>query len=169
MSLPVRSTIQNYDGQTKQNDQQQPPAIQSLNWDNTKLGRCVGDVAALGLTAPRIWVRMTLSSTTGGLVLLNWFSLWSNATFNQPVLANTGTGVFTITLPSIVNDEYDASFGNAASVPVILSGGYGNIEGANFGTEIHVSATSSNVLTVYTGLSGSANNLSGKSVSVVGF
>lgn len=167
--FPYKSSGQAYGGTGKINDQYNPPAILSKQWDNPSLGQAVCQIAAIGLCAPCVLVRFTLATTTSGLVLVQSWSGYQNATDTLPVLVRTGTGVFTITLPVSVSDEYDASFGTTLNNTVNLTGGVGNIEGTTLGTEIHVTPIAANVLQVVTGLSGSANDLAGTNVFVVGF
>lgn len=167
MPLPASSTIENFDGQNKVNNQGLPPANQSLDWNNPLLAAATSDVAALGQTGPRFWCRLTLAASTGSLVLLQWRSVWQNVTTTAPIPARTSTGLFTITLPNFVSDEYDASVGITNNISVNLGAGHGNIEGSGLGKEVNVSA-SGNVITIYTGLSGSAaaNDLVGTTISV---
>jgi hypothetical protein len=169
MSLPNRSSIVTFDGQNKINDQNQPPANQPLNWDNPSLGRCVSDVAALGLVSPRVWLRMTLSTSTGGLVLVSNWSVWSNATSTLPVLGRTTTGVFTVTLPTEVSDEYDASFNTTNNIAVNLSAARGGLESSSVFGFVNASATG-NVITIYTAdKTGTPNDLNGVTLFLVAY
>lgn len=164
MPLPASSTISNFDGDNKVNGPI-PPAIQATDWDNPSLGRATSDVAGLGQCAPRFTARLTLASTTGGLSLVQWRAVWQNVTTTTPILARTGTGVFTITLPTFVSDEYDFSLGTANNIAVNFFAGDGNIEGSTAGM-IQVSA-SGNVVTIHTfNSSGSANDLAGVTIFV---
>lgn len=166
MSLPNSSSGSTYGALAKVNYQNLPPADPTTDWDNTALAPAIEDVANLTQTAPRIIVRMTLATTTGALVLNNWFAVWQNATGTSPVLARTGTGVFTITLPTNVSDEYSQSLGNPSVIPVNLIAPIGNvIEGTTPGF-VNVSC-STNVITVHTfNASGSANDLAGVVVNI---
>lgn len=156
--LPNRSTAANYDAPNKINDQNQPPANQPLDWDNTKLGQCTADVAAVGLTSPRIWLRCTLAASTGALVVQNWWAQWANVSETAPIPSRTSTGVFTFTLPTMVSNEYTASFGQTDNIPVALNAAKGSLEGSTPGF-VNASA-SGNVITVNTfGSGGSASDL----------
>lgn len=168
MPLPNRSTISTFDGDNKINNPNVPPANQATDWDNTKLAPAISDVAGMGLTAPRFWARLTLASTTGGLVLLNWQAVWGNVTTTTPVLARTGTGVFTITLPTVVSDEYDASLGLNNNITLSLNGATAMMEGL---VPCFLNAQASgNVITLGTWNSaGSANDLSGHTLFVVAY
>jgi hypothetical protein len=168
MSLPNRSTASTFDAINKINNANIPPAVQATDWDNTKLGPGVGDIAALGLTAPRFWARITLAATTGALVLNSWQAVWANVTVTTPILARTTTGIFTVTLPSVVSDEYDASLGITNNITVNLLGAVGGLESTTFGF-INASA-SGNVINLHTANSGgSANDLVGSIIMVVAY
>lgn len=168
MSVPNRSTAVDYDANNKINDQNLPPANQPLNWDNTKLAPGVSDIAGVVNVAPRIWARITLATTTGGLVLINWWAMWANATFQAPTLSRSTTGVFTLTTPPTVNDEYDASFGNNANIPVALLAAMGSLEGSTPGF-VNASA-SGNVITINTfDHTGSASDLNGVTLFIIGY
>lgn len=160
MTLPKRATGSTYDGINKVNYASIPPANQTIDWDNPSLGSCVCDVAELGLPAARFWMRLTLAASTGGLSVLNWQAMWSNVTTTQPVPTRTSTGIFAVTLPTFVSNEYDASFGVTNNVPLILNGASANLEDAVFGF-INAKA-SGNVITIHTAdTSGTASDLAG--------
>jgi hypothetical protein len=146
-SLPDIETISSLGGFAKKNYQNLPPANPITDFDNTLLGAALGDVAELTQTAPRVIIQMTLASTTGGLVLNNWFANWKNVTPTVPVLRRTSAGIFTITLPSTVSDEYSASVGLPNTHTVNLFSGVGNLEGA---TSLYSAAVScvGNIITV---------------------
>jgi hypothetical protein len=169
MPLPASSTISTYDGAGKVNDQSLPPANDQLDWSNPQLATGIGDVAGLTQTTPRIWVRLTLAASTGALVLNNWRAVWQNVSPTPvPILARTGTGVFTITLPTFVSDEYDQSIGVDNNIQVNLIAAVGSIEGSTPGF-INCQA-SGNVITLHAFSSaGSANDLVGLTVTVMGF
>lgn len=168
MPLPNRSTGSTYDCINKINNQQVPPAVQATDWDNTKLAPAISDVVGMGLTAPRFWARLTLAASTGSLVLVSWQAVWGNVTSTTPVLARTGTGTFTITLPSVVSDEYDASLGQSDNITLALQAATCGIEGTTFG--FSNAKASGNVITLNTASSGgSANDLAGVTVFVVAY
>jgi hypothetical protein len=152
MPLPASSTISNFDGDNKVNNQNIPPANQTLDWDNTKLGAAMSDVAGMDQTCPRVIVRMTLASTTGAMVLNSWRAVWQNVTSTAPVIARSTTGVYTITFPTMVSDEYDSSVGITNNIAVNLGYATIGIEGAEFYFAT-AAATSANVITVQTATS----------------
>ena len=168
MPQPNYSTAQDYDALGKVNYQGLPPSDSSTGWDNTKLGPCAADVAAIGQTRFAAIVRFTLAASTGALVLQSWQAVWKNATGTQPILAKSATGVFTATMPTVVSNESDQSFGISNNITVNLTGGTGNIEGATPGF-INVSA-SANVITINIfNASGTAANLVGSTVTVFAY
>ena len=168
MALPSRSTISSYDGQNKVNSVGIPPAVQSTDWNNPLLAACTSDVAGMVQTAPRFWCRVVLAATTGGMSISNWEANWINATSTAPVPAHSSTGVFTITLPTTVSDEYDASVGLTNNVSVNLIAASGSLEGSTAGF-INCSA-SANVITINTFNSGgSANNMAGTTAFVIAY
>lgn len=168
MSLPNRSTGASFDALGKIDNQNLPPSDDRTDWSNPSLARAICDVAALGLVSQRIWLRMTLSSTTGGLVLNNWFANWSNITTIVPTLSRTSTGLFIITLPTSVSDEYDASFNILNNISVNLSAATANLEGATPGF-LNASA-SGNIITIHTfDATGTLSDLTGKTIFIQGF
>jgi hypothetical protein len=122
------------------------------------------DTALMTATAIRCWCRFTCAATTGAMVLVAHNSLWGNGAPVNPVLARTGTGVFTVTFPSSVTDPLTvvhslnlrAAFAHDLGAPTLYS--------------VRPVVTSSNVITVYTyNSAGSANDLVGIDVNVFGF
>lgn len=168
MPLPNRSTASTYDAINKINNPNFPPAVQATDWDNTKLAPAISDVVALGLPAPRFWARVTLAASTGAMVLVAWQAQWKNVTPTTPVLARNSLGTFTITLPTVVSDEYDASLGLTNNITLALQAAQGNLESNTFG---FVNAQASgNVITIYTAnSSGSNNDLAGLTIFVVAY
>lgn len=164
MPLPSRSAASSFNALGKADSQNLPPANSTgpgnTDWQNVPLSQAIGDVAALGLTATRFWARITLNSTTGTLSLLNWWALWSNATTTTPVLARTGTGVFTVTLPTTVSDEIDAFNGTTNNITTNLLAASASVEGSSPGL-VNASA-SGNVITLNSfTVTGSPNDLDG--------
>ena len=168
MSLPNRVSASSFDAVNKVNYASIPPANQTLDWDNTKLAAGVSDISALGQTAPRFFCRLTLAATTGALVLNSWQAQWINATVTAPILARTSTGIFTITLPTAVSDEYEASLGTTLNITVNLLAAQASLESTVFGF-CNCSA-SGNVITIHTANSGgSANDLASSVIMVVAY
>lgn len=166
MPLPNRSTAATYDAVNKINSQTVPPANQATDWDNSKLGPAISDVVALGLTGCRFWCRLTLAATTGALSIPVWEANWANVTATSPIPGRTTTGEFTITLPTVVSDEYDASLGNINTILLNLSAAQGGLEGTTPGF-INCSA-SGNVISINTfNAGGSANDLVGITCLIV--
>lgn len=167
MPLPNRSTASIYDAVNKVNNYNIPPAVQQVDWDNTKLAPAISDVVALGLTGCRFWCRLTLAASTGGLVVPIWWANWSNVTTTAPIPSRTTTGQFLITLPASVSDEYDASLGNANTIILNLTAAQASMEGTTTFGFVNASA-SGNVISVNTAnTSGSANDLVGVTLLVV--
>ena len=165
MPLPSRSTLSTFDGTGKINNYNVPPANPATDWSNPPLATGIGDVAALGQTTNIACFRLTLASTTGAMVLNNWWAVWANATPTTPVIARTGTGVFTITTVAVCSDEYDASVGVTNNITVNMAAAMGGLEGTTPGF-INCSA-SGNVVTINTfNSSGAANDLAGVTIYV---
>ena len=156
MPLPARSVISDFDADNKINYATIPPANQQTDWDNTKLAPGISDVVALGLTGCRFWCRITLAASTGALVLNSWYANWQNVTTTLPVLAHTNTGAFTITLPTYVSDEYDASIGTTNNIVVNLGAAQASFEGSTFG--FANASASGNVITIQTANAGGSGN-----------
>lgn len=165
MALPNSSTGSTYGALGKIDFQGLPPADATYSWSNPLLAPGICDIANLTNTAPRGLAQLTLASSTGSLVLNNWFAVWMNATTTAPTLARSGTGVFTITFPTSVSDQYSQSVGNPSAIPVnfimpigcVVSGGPAFVN----------ASVSANVITINTySIAGSANDLDGYVVSV---
>jgi hypothetical protein len=167
MSLPSRSTGASYDALGKINDQNNPPANDQLQWNNPSLARGICDVAALGLVSPRFTCRFTTAITTGGLVLLTTWANWSNVTLTLPKLARSDFGVFTITVPPTVSDEYDASFNNLNTISVNFIGAFGNFESQPGIVTCNASGNVINVNTFTT--SGTPSDLIGSNLFIVAY
>lgn len=166
MALPNSSTITSVGASGKVNYQNNPPSDPSFDWDNTLLGPAICDIANASLTDIRIILQVTLSTTTGGMVLNNWWSVWQNATPTTPILGRTTTGIFTFTMPTNVSDQYTQSIGNPSVIPLNLLAGVAGIATAStFGFCSVVCST--NVVTLYTaGTNGSASDLNGTVVNI---
>jgi hypothetical protein len=168
MSLPDRSSASTFDAINKINNAQIPPSVQATDWDNPSLARAISDVAGLGQAAPRFWCRLTLAASTGALVLVDWEAVWGNATSTSPVVTRLNTGIFTVSVPSVVSDEYDKSINIADNITVNLSGANANLEGTTAG--FINSQASGNLITVHTfNVAGSANDLVGLTAFIVAY
>lgn len=159
MTLPDVDTLAGSLGGTMQNYSpvEDPNTDLDAAYDNR--ARC--DVAMMTHTATRAWARITLAATTGAMVLVAHDAQWGNSAPVAPALARTGTGVFTLTWPSAVNDEL------AASHTVNLRGVHRpNVRGA---TLYHVLAevTAANVVTVRAfNSAGAASDAAGVDIDV---
>jgi hypothetical protein len=147
-ALPNSSNINTYGAQTKINYQNLPPADPTTDWDNTLLAPGLCDVANMTLTSPRFQISLTLAASTGALVINNWFSVWQNATNTAPIIAQTSTGIFTITLPLSVSDQYTQSIGQPSAIPVNLTQAISSFAGNGFFGFCNISCAT-NVLTLY--------------------
>ena len=149
MALPNSSTISSVGAYGKIDNQNLPPANPTISWSNVLLAPAITDVANASNTNPRAMVRLTLAATTGALVLNNWFAVWMSATTTTPVIARTTTGVFTVTFPVNVSDQYSQSVGMPSTIPVNLIMPVGAVlEGSTPGF-VNVSC-STNVVTINT-------------------
>jgi hypothetical protein len=165
--LPSRDSGSTYQCLAKTNYQNLPPSNPLTDWDNTLLAPAICNIAGLGLTAPRITLRVQLAASTGGLSVITWYAVWKNVVTTTPVPNRTTTGTYTFTLPVNVSDEYDASIGITGNQPVQLFMAQGNVEGSTFG-HLQCSANA-NVITVYN--FNSSGNLADSTaiISIVGY
>lgn len=118
-------------------------------------------VAMMTHTIPRAIVQFAGHATTPTRTTHD--AVWGNTSGVAPTIAKTGTGVYTVTWPSSVNDE----LGEAHTVSVRYPTG-----SALSSTAYHVQcvATSANVVTVYTFTAGGvADNLAGVQILVVAY
>ena len=120
----------------------------------------VADVAMMTPTAIRGWVRFTASATAPVLVAHN--ANWGTGAGVAPVLARTGVGVFTITVPATVTDP----LGNTHTVN--LRDAWVNARGAATFLFCGAVVTSANVITVYIGsAAGAASDAAGTDFGVI--
>lgn len=167
MALPLSSNINTVGASGKVNYQGLPPSDLTTAWDNTTLAPAIADIANASLTDIRLILQVTLATSTGAMVLNNWWAVWQNATATTPILSRTTTGIFTFTMPVTVSDQYSQSIGNPSSIPVNLLAGVAGIATAStFGFCSVVCST--NVVTLYTaGTNGSASDLNGTVVNIL--
>jgi hypothetical protein len=143
-----------------------PPANSKTDLSMPLVAQGFCDLAGLTQTCFQAAVSFTTAATTGALVLNSWYATWGNATEVAPTLARTGTGVFTITFPTVVSDEYNLANGLANNHTVSLHLGLGTINSSSTFGFCNVAALN-NVLTVYlANTSGSASDLVGVIVKV---
>lgn len=90
-------------GGLKENDAAIEDRTREIDADD--LNRIEANVAMATRTQPRCWARLTLSTTTGGMVLQSHMAVWGSASGDAPALVRSTTGVFTITWPTDVEDE----------------------------------------------------------------
>lgn len=136
-------------------------------WDAGDRNRMANDVAMMVPVANKAYVRFTTSATTPTLVDHN--AQWGNGPSVVPVIARTGTGVFTITFPANVNDQLVGDPLNSAnsSHALLIRAVHGSVEGNTFANTARFLVTSPNVLTVYTAASAVANDIAGSTVLVI--
>ncbi len=166
--LPNSSDLSNYGG-VKIN--YSPLENYQTDFDATILSQVLSDSASSTRTVPRTYFRITLAASTGALVLVSWDAVWKAVTPTAPVLSRTTTGVFTITVPAVVSDQWDAAQLPTPTInnnTVNLVSIYGvQLEGSTFGFA-QASITSANVITLNTGnVAGSPNDLVGSTVNIV--
>lgn len=170
MPLPSRSSGSTFGALNKLNNTNIPPANPVTDWDNTQLAPGICDIAALGQTAPRFFARLTLAATTGALVLLNWKAVWGNVTTTTPVLGRTSQGIFTITLPTTISNEYDASLGTTNNITLNLLAAKASLETNNSQFGFSNASASGNIITInIADNAASLSDLVGKNVFVVAY
>ena len=139
------------------------PVNPNTDYDATLLNLAFCNVAEITRTVPRAYVRFTGASTTGNLILVNWDANWKGATTTAPILARSGTGIYTITFPTEVGDE------NGGSHNINFVSIYGvEIEGTVELVHGQASLTSANIITLYTfNVSGAAMDMVGINCNVI--
>lgn len=171
MPLPNISSIDNYGG-PKAN--YAPITDPTTDEDAADRNRYVCDVAMMSHTAPRGFVRFV---AVDGAVPTDPASnshdaLWGSSVSVKPVIARTGEGVWTVTLPATVDDELTAeetSLGGGETHTVNVRAAVAQATPVA-GVLKHAVAevTSANVITVYGFLAdGTADDIAGSTISVV--
>lgn len=161
--LPDRDTGATYGALSKQDYQNNPPADPVTDWSNPLIAPAFCNVAGLTQTAQRVAVQMTTGTSDGYLILNSWAAVWGNITTTAPVLHRVSTGVFTITFPTVVSDEYNASIGIMNNHTVNLTMGWGNIHDTAGFISVQPSA---NVITVKLTSSGSPSDFAGDKIDI---
>lgn len=121
----------------------------------------VADVAGMTQTAMRAMCRFVGHGTTPTDPASNvHFAVWGNDVSVKPTVANAGTGVYTITWPTTINDELDEEYS------INLGAAWANVEGSTL-YFVQATVTAPNVVTVYVfNSSGAANNAVGVTIGV---
>lgn len=122
--------------------------------DGPQFSQMTFDVAAMTATATRCWVKFTGHATTPILVAHN--SVWGNGAGVTPVVAHTGTGTYTVTFPTAVDDGLGQP---TSSIGVNLRAPWLNLETLVFANSAKIVVTAPNVLTIQAFLTGAANDL----------
>jgi hypothetical protein len=125
----------------------------TTDWSADQISSMAAATAQMTRTAVRGMVRFVAGGSPVLATSNSYESVWRADTLTVPVIANTGTGIFTVTLPSVVNDPQGNPINlNLTSCQVTL-------EGSILGV-VNASVTAANTITVYTGNSSMvANNL----------
>lgn len=147
MYLPDLDSASSYGALNKVNYQTLPPQDPTTDWDNTLLAPGISNIAGMTQTIPRANAQLVLSATDGYIIVNNWKAVWGNATATAPVPHHVSTGIYTLTWPTVVSDEYNASFGIFNNHTVNFTKGFANLENPGGLASCHVSA-SANVLTI---------------------
>lgn len=172
MPLPDISSIDDFGG-PKAN--YAPVTDPTTDEDAADRNRYACDVAMMGHTAPRGFVRFV---TTNGAAPTDPASnvhdaLWGSAVGVKPVVARSAEGVWTVTLPTTVNDELTleaaAALGGGETHTVNVRTAIAQAT-AVAGVLVHAVAevTSANVITVrgFTA-AGTADDITGSTVTVI--
>lgn len=146
--LPDKDSGSTYGALNKVDYQNLPPADPTTDWSNPLIAPAFCNVAALTQTAIRADITMTLATSTGGLVLENWHAVWDGITTTDPVITRLSTGVFRVTWPTHVSDEYNGSFGHLNNHTVNFTKGWAQLQnpGGLYSASVVVSA---NTWTIY--------------------
>lgn len=131
-----------------------PVVNSNTDWDASEICLATSAIAMSSRTLDRAYVRFTMGSLPALVNSSSWDAVWRGGTATAPLCANAGTGITTITFPSLVLDEQGTQHTtNFQSVMV-------NVESST-ACFVQAKITSANVITLYTFTSaGSANNLS---------
>jgi hypothetical protein len=156
MSLPTSASLSTYGGILVDSVPVIDPASEI---SAASLNQLRYDAAAMTRTCPRAIFSFTTSATTPTLVLAD--AHWGNAAGVQPVIARTGTGVFTATLPASITDD----LGNVVFVNARLC--MSAMSGATLGFWNAV-VTNSQTITIKTFTTASAaSDLAGNLITVI--
>lgn len=172
MPLPNISSLDDYGGAKANYASVTDPTTDE---DAADRNRYVCDVAMMGHTAPRAYVRFV---TVNGGAPTDPASnvhdaMWGSSVSVKPVVARTGEGVWTVTWPTSVDDELtseDAALGGGVTHTVNIRTAFAQAAPTATPTLVHVlpKVTAANVVTVYGYLAnGTADDIPGSTVTVV--
>ena len=168
MSLPDKDSASTYGALNKVDYQNLPPANTATDWSNPLLAPAICNIAGMTQTIPRAAITIILNSATISISTVSWVAVWGNITTAAPTVAHVSTGVYTITFPSVVSDEYNASFGIYYTHPVNFTRGWAQLQnpGELYSCSVQASA---NVLTLTLyNHSNALSDFSGKIIDVFG-
>lgn len=158
MSLPDIDSLSTYGGALNNSTPVEDP---TTDRDANLANKAYANVAALTHTGIRAWCAFVGHATTPPDPVSNVHdAVWGNPPAVKPVVAKTGTGVYTVTFPATVQDELDATHS------VNLRRAWASVEGTTpYLTTATV--TSANVVTVrlFTD-AGAANNAVATTITV---
>lgn len=171
MPLPAISSLANFGGPKANYAAVTDPTTDE---DAADRNRYACDVAMLGHSAPRGFVRFV--AVNGGAptdpASNVHDALWGSAVGVKPAVARTGEGIWTVTLPTTVDDELtseDPSLGGGVTHTVSVRTAIAQAT-AVAGVLVHAVAevTSANVITVrgFTA-AGTADDIAGSAITVV--
>lgn len=165
-AAPNVTNISTYNGSGKKNYANVPPASLITAFDNPSLATALGDTSSMLQTAVRWMCRFQPAATTGAIVLLSSWAQWGNVSSSLPTsfVRNGSTGSFTITLPTMVDSEYQASIGNHLTETVNLSQPVGaSYEGTVYGF-INVNCSANVINIQLADHTGTASDMVGQNV-----
>jgi hypothetical protein len=158
MTFPSIDTIATYGGELSDYG----TAIVDATTDRSaaNANKAYGSVAALTHCSPQFIVRFTGHATTP--VLVSWEAAWKIGNAIPPILAHTGTGIYTVELQTTFTDE----LGDTQTTNLRWAIG-SSISSTRYGVQCDV--TAANIITVYTFNAGGTANDATVDHVIVGF
>lgn len=168
MTLPDKDSGSTYGALSKVDYQNLPPADPTTDWSNPLIAPAFCNIAGITQVIQRAVLTATLNPADGYIVLNSYASVWGNITTTAPVCHHVSTGIYTFTWPTVVSDEYNASFGFFNTHSVNFTRGFANLQNPGGLASAHVTA-SANVLTLRLyDHTNALNDLTGVTVDVFG-
>ena len=129
MPAPDRDTISTYGG--PYNDYS--PAIDpTTDASSAGFNPMLSNVAMMLNVAPRAWVRFQPQGSSTPLLTSHW-AMWGTGSSVAPVIARTTTGIYTVTWPTVVQDQVPQGYlGFVGNHTTNLLASMGQTEGATF-------------------------------------
>lgn len=148
MTLPDKDTFNTFGG-PKNNYAAVEDA--TTDRDATMANYAYCDTAMMSRMIPRAWTTLVTAGTGAPTLATTnpWEAVWKQATTTAPALARTAVGTYTITWPTLVNDEGTMLGAPPQSHAINFVHANGWAESGTTAVQVQCVVTAGNIITVY--------------------